>query len=86
MPDRGFLTDSDVLVFALRTNVERELWANEAVIEPVTGLEPKSAFGFIYLKGRSLAPATEVFMQEFRTVDAQITAREAAFSKRFGLP
>lgn len=81
----GFLADTNVLVFALLTSVERELLAGEAVIVPVVGLELKSAYGFIYLKNRSLAPATQAYMQEVRTVEAEITTREAALASRFGV-
>lgn len=76
----GFLTGSDVLVFALLTSVERELLAGEALIVPVTGLELKSAYGFIYLKNRSLAPATQAYMQEVRAVEAEISTREATLA------
>jgi DNA-binding transcriptional LysR family regulator len=81
----GFLTGSDVLVFALLTSVERELQAGEAVIVPVTGLELKSAYGFIYLNNRSLAPATLAYMQKVRAVEAEITTREAALASKFGV-
>lgn len=81
----GFLTDTNVLVFTLLTSVERELLAGEAVIVPVTGPELKSAYGFIYLKNRSIAPATQAYMEEVRAVEAEITAREATLASRLGV-
>jgi hypothetical protein len=52
---------------------------------PVTGLELKSAYGFIYLNNRSLAPATLAYMQKVRAVEAEITTREAALASKFGV-
>lgn len=85
MQPASFLSGSDTLVFTLLSSVEKELLAGDAVMVPVKGLELRCAYGFIYLKNRSLAPAAEAYMQEVRALEAEILAKEAALAKRFGV-
>jgi DNA-binding transcriptional LysR family regulator len=42
-------------------------------------------YGFIYLRDRTLSPAANLFMQEFRRVALDVTATERVIRARFGL-
>lgn len=79
-----FLTDSDALVFASLSMIAAELDAGKAAVLPISGLDLRANYGFIYLKNRSLAPATLAYMREVRAVEAEIVSREIALAKQFG--
>lgn len=78
-----FLNGTDALVFSPLGNMERELLAGDARIVPVTDLGLKSGYGFIYLKNRSLSPATQAYMEQIRAVEAEVALREHALADRF---
>lgn len=77
------MAGSDALVLSSLTLMERELLAGSAVLVPISGIELRSAYGFIYLKNRSLTPAAKAYMQEILAVEADVIAREAALARRF---
>lgn len=79
-----FLASSDALVFASLTMIAAELEAGKAAVLPVSELNFHANYGFIYLKNRSLAPATLAYMREVRAVEAEIVRREAALASQFG--
>jgi DNA-binding transcriptional LysR family regulator len=78
-----FLESSDALAVATLTIMQRELGAGEVVVAPTTGLELQSGYGFIYLKNRSLTPAALAYMQEVRSVEAEISNRETALADQY---
>lgn len=79
----GLIADSDALALASLTLMEQELTAGSVAMVPMTGIELRAAYGFIYLKNRSLTPAAKTYMQDVLAVETDITAREAALERRF---
>ena len=77
------IADSDALALASLTLMEQELIAGSVGLVPMTGIELRAAYGFIYLKNRSLTPAALSYMQEILAVEADIVQREAALANRF---
>jgi hypothetical protein len=63
--------------------MEQDLEAGSVALVPMTGIEIRAAYGFIYLKDRSLTPAALAYMQEVLAVEADIVQREAALARRF---
>jgi hypothetical protein len=51
---------------------------------PTTGIKFHAAYGFIYLKDRSLTPAALAYMQQVLAVEADIVRREEVLARRFG--
>ena len=71
-----FLAGSDALVLGSLTMLERELRAGEVSVLQTTGVGLKAGYGFIYLRNRSLAPATLAYMQEVREVELELARKE----------
>ena len=42
-------------------------------------------YGFIYLRDRTLSPAADLFMREFRRIAPEVAATERVMRARFGL-
>ncbi len=79
----GLIAGSDALALASLTLMEQELVAGSVALVPMAGVEFRSAYGFIYLKNRSLTPAALSYMQEILAVEADIVKREAVLARRF---
>jgi DNA-binding transcriptional LysR family regulator len=77
-----FLAGTDVLVIATLALFESELAAGAAV--PVPGCTFQSAYGFGYLKKRSLSPVAMAYMSEIRTVEAEFIQREKRLAAIYG--
>ncbi len=77
------LAGSDALALATLALMEQDLEAGSVALVPTTGIEFRAAYGFIYLKDRSLTPAALAYMQEVLAVEADIVQREAALARRF---
>ncbi len=78
------LAGSDALVLATLALMEQDLVAGSVALVPTAGIEIQAAYGFIYLKDRSLIPAALAYMEEIRAVEADVAAREAALSRCYG--
>lgn len=78
-----FVQASDGLAISLLSNMESALQAGEVALVPATSLLLKAQYGFIYLKNRSLAPATEAYMAEVRALEVEIRAKELRLSAQF---
>jgi len=78
----SFLPGTNVLAFASLALVESELAAGTAV--PVPGFTFPSAYGFGYLKMRSLSPVALAYMAEIRAVEAEFTKREEKLTAIYG--
>jgi DNA-binding transcriptional LysR family regulator len=72
---------TDLLVLASFALMQAELRAGAVV--PVPGPSFKSRYGFIYLKSRSLSPATEAYMREVRAVEAEFVQRESRLARTY---
>ena len=77
------MAGSDALTLASLVLMEKELLAGTVALVPITGIEMRAAYGFIYLKNRSLTPAAKTYMQEILAIEEDIVAREAALARRF---
>jgi DNA-binding transcriptional LysR family regulator len=77
-----FLAGTDVLALASLALLEPELAAGKAV--PVPGFAFPSAYGFGYLKTRSLSPVALAYMAEIRAVEAEFTQREKQLTAIYG--
>ena len=77
------MENSDALVFATLALMEKDLEAGKVAPVPTTGIEFRAAYGFIYLKDRSLTPAALTYMQEVLAVEADIVRREEVLARRF---
>ena len=78
------LAGSDALALATLALMEQDLVAGSVALVPTAGIEIQAAYGFIYLKDRSLIPAALAYMEEIRVVEADVAAREAALSRCYG--
>ncbi len=78
------LSGSDALALASLALMEQALVTGEVVLVPTTGIDVRAGYGFIWLKNRSLTPATLAYMQETRAVEEDIVKREEALSRRYG--
>ncbi len=78
----SFLPGTNVLVIASLALLESELAAGSAV--PVPGFTFHSAYGFGYLKTRSLSPLALAYMAEIRAVEAEFTQREEKLAAIYG--
>ena len=78
------LAGSDALALATLALMEQDLVAGSVALVPTAGIEIQAAYGFIYLKDRSLIPAALAYMEEIRAVEADVAAREAALSRCYG--
>ncbi len=81
--NRGlFLPVTNVLVLASLALLESELAAGTAV--PVPGFTFPSAYGFGYLKTRSLSPLALAYMAEIRAVEEEFRQREEKLAGIYG--
>ena len=78
------LAGSDALALASLALMERDLDAGKVAVVPTSNVAFQAGYGFIYLKDRSLTPATRAYMDEVRAVEAAIIEREAALAGRYG--
>lgn len=79
----ALIAGSDALALSSLALMELDLIAGTVALVPTTGVEFRSAYGFIYLKNRSLTPAAKAYMQEILAIEADIVRREAALARRF---
>jgi DNA-binding transcriptional LysR family regulator len=79
----SLIAGSDALLLASLALMEQDLVAGSVALVPLTGMEFRTAYGFIYLKDRSLTPAAKTYMQEILAVEADHVRREAALARRF---
>ena len=70
------LAGSDAVAPAILTMMERDMRSGEVVLVPERESKFKTAYGFIYLKNRSLPPAALAFMNVVRSVEAEVVERE----------
>jgi DNA-binding transcriptional LysR family regulator len=77
-----FLAGTNVLAIATLALLESDLAAGTVV--PVPGFTLQSAYGFGYLKSRSLSPAALAYMAEIRAVEAEFTQREEQLIAIYG--
>jgi len=77
-----FLAGTNVLVIASLALLESELAAGAAV--PVPGFTFPSAYGFGFLKKRSLSPVALAYIAEIRAVEAEFTQREEQLTAIYG--
>jgi DNA-binding transcriptional LysR family regulator len=77
-----FLAGTNVLVIASLALLESELAAGRAF--PVPGFTLPSAYGFGFLKTRSLSPLALAYMEEIRAVEAESTRREEQLAVIYG--
>ena len=80
------LAGSDILALATLALMERDLDAGNVAVVPTGKVAFQAGYGFIYLKDRSLTPATLAYMQEVRAVEKDIVEREAVLARRYGDP
>lgn len=76
-----FVENSNALALGNLSTFEQEIGTGTIVPLPVHDLALRTRYGFIYLKERSLPPAVEVYMQEVRTVEAEICQRERILAR-----
>jgi DNA-binding transcriptional LysR family regulator len=77
-----FLAGTNVLALASLALLESELAAGTIV--PVPGFTFPSAYGFGYLKKRSLSPVALAYMEEIRAVEAEFRQREEKLAAIYG--
>jgi DNA-binding transcriptional LysR family regulator len=78
------LAGSDTLALASLALMERDLDAGNVAVVPTGKVAFQAGYGFIYLKDRSLTPATLAYMQEVRAVEKDIVEREEVLARRYG--
>jgi len=78
------LAGSDTLALASLALMERDLDAGNVAVVPTSKVAFQAGYGFIYLKDRSLTPATLAYMQEVRAVEKDIVEREEVLARRYG--
>ena len=78
------LAGCDALAFSSLALMERDLDAGQVAVVATGNLAFRASYGFIYLKDRSLTPAALAYMEEVRTVEAEIVSREASLAERYG--
>ena len=81
-----FLAESNAIAFASLSMMEVDLKARRVVVVPTKGLNFQAGYGFIYLKNRSLAPATLAYMQEVRAVESELVKKEKALEAIYVSP
>lgn len=77
------LANSDALALATLKMLDPDIVADRVSILPMSSLQMQANYGFIYLKGRSLAPAALAFMEQIRAVEAAVVEREAVLLERY---
>ena len=77
----SFLAGTNALVMGMLAMFEQELVAGALV--PVPGVTLPSAYGFGYLKARTLSPLALAYMDEVRAVEAEFMRREERLAARF---
>lgn len=78
------LAGSDTLALATLVLMERDLDAGNVAVVPTGNVAFQARYGFIYLKDRSLTPATLAYMQEVRAIEKDIVEREEVLARRYG--
>jgi DNA-binding transcriptional LysR family regulator len=79
----GFITDSDAVTVTMLAAMQQELHSGKVALLPTVNLPIGTDYGFIYLKNRSLPPAALAYMDEVRTIEAEIAKREASLAARY---
>lgn len=69
--------DSDALVPATHAMLADDLAAGRLAVLPASGPELRTQHGLFHLRGRTLAPATRVFIDALRAVEAEAQAVDA---------
>jgi DNA-binding transcriptional LysR family regulator len=77
----AFTQGSDTLVFGAFALLERELAAGQVAVVPSAPLVGQ--YGFIWLKHRSLSPASQAFMQAIREEERDFVERELELAARY---
>ncbi len=67
---------SDVIALGTLTLVEQELTSGAVVIVPTEGLDLRAAYGFVYLKSRTLSPSARAYMTELRNQERLLVKHE----------
>ena len=78
------LAGSDALALASLALMEHELEAGKLAVVPTRDVAFQAAYGFIHLKGRSLTPAAQAYMDAVSAVEVNIVEREEALASRYG--
>jgi DNA-binding transcriptional LysR family regulator len=79
----AFAKASDVLMFGTLGMVEHELEAGVLAVVRVPAFDMRASYGFIYLKNRSLSPASRAYMQFVREQESLIEEREARLERLY---
>lgn len=79
----AFARGTDVLAVGTFAMVEHELRSGALDIVPTANIEFHARYGFIWLRHRSLAPATSAYMQAVRDEERAYVAREAKLAAEF---
>lgn len=77
------VVQSEVLLLCTLTLVEQDLRTGAVVIVPTPGLDFRASYGFIYLRSRTLSPATEAFMNEIRAQEQALVDHESKLEAKF---
>ena len=70
------LINSDAIAPALISMVEDDFIAGKILPLLTNGFSMQTEYGFIYLKNRTLSPATLAFMQEIRGIESNYASKE----------
>jgi len=76
---------SDFISGALLSQIEPEVSNGTLAVLPLSEVWMHLNYGFITLQGRSLSPASRLFMEEFRRRDAELADREAVLRRRYSI-
>jgi DNA-binding transcriptional LysR family regulator len=79
----GLLGGSDALAILSLGHMESDLESGKVAVVPTGNLGFQTGYGFIYLKNRSLTPATQVYMDEVCAVEAEVAKREEMLASRY---
>jgi DNA-binding transcriptional LysR family regulator len=74
---------SNAVTFAMLPMIERELRSGEFRILPVDFPELKSHYGIVQRRERTLSPASEVFIELFLEVDAELARIDQELKREF---
>lgn len=75
-----FLKDSNALVMAPLKVMEQALREGRAHRLIISNFKLRVGYGFIYLRDRSLSPASLAYMQEVRAMEAEIFAKDTVLN------
>ena len=79
----GLLAGSDALALSSLGQMESDLESGKVTVVPTGNLGFQAGYGFIYLKNRSLTPATQVYMDEVCAVESEVAKREEMLASRY---